>query len=415
MHATHLWFIVLFRSVVTFYLQDDSEYSTDAEPCNAGCKNGGQCLYGGCTCPYNSMGLSLWGGSDCSVPQDACRANGFVCSPNGQCNTGSATCQCNSGWHGPNCEYPSTCSMTCANGGQPRLVPGNPLFCTCDCTYALSNYGGPTCSNCQLDCGRGSPQGSCTLPPCDVWIDPCSSCTCPQWWTGPKCNTPYIQAQILLSTNTQSSNINLGVYSNKSAYLMWAQSYVLPALALTSSTYTSTVTVSDAQAQGNSVLVTIQFTGATSVATQIRDNLLRSITDPNSAFTISPAGAAVQGNTFKPQNPPTGPDNSNRAAYLASIIVPVLVGAIILGLVIYCVVTRCKSGGGGGGGGGAGTSSLGSGSVQSPSRIPNPSQASGDIPLDSRHDVNGPLRDRGETSGINNLDEGEPGGETEGS
>jgi len=237
-----------------------------------------------------------------------------------------------------------------------------------------------------LDCGKGSP------------VAGCSSCTCPQWWGGTKCEQPYVIAQFVLNTKTQGSNVDLSVPSNQSAYIQWVQTSVLIPMKIGS--YSSDVVVSDAQPQGDSVLVTVQFYGAQKLA--LRDNLI-TIVKSNKPFGISPLGATIQVSSAQAHDPPTS-SPSNQAAYLASIIVPVIIGFILIAILIFCLVKKCGQGGGGGSGGGTGggrsnQQDEGVGNIQSPSRIPASSTA--DIALDSRHDVQmDPIRDRGETSGV---------------
>ncbi|CAF1028800.1 unnamed protein product [Adineta steineri] len=58
MHRFYFFFILLFRFVEGFYLQNDSEdYVPEQEPCNTLCQNGGQCFLSSfCICPKGFSG-----------------------------------------------------------------------------------------------------------------------------------------------------------------------------------------------------------------------------------------------------------------------------------------------------------------------------------------------------------------------
>ncbi len=153
----------------------------------APCLNSGVCSASGatCTCPTGVTGAS------CQT--DPCAA--VTCQNSGVCvntQSGTASCQCQSGFSGNYCEVSSsTCSMTCANGG---MIANGCTSCTCP---ASKFWTGSTCATCSLPCANGAAAAA-----------DCESCLCGPGYGGTLCNQVMLclQLRLTISYSTYTAN-----------------------------------------------------------------------------------------------------------------------------------------------------------------------------------------------------------------
>jgi len=172
---------------------------------NVNCLNGGTCYSGQCVC------LPAWKNATCNVPVDSCEQKGVDCGIWGKCD-GGGHCTCVAGWSGDICQYPPNCNIRCSHNGLPNdptmaVLPGNSWGCTyCDC---VGGYEGTTCDQCGIECFHGGSVNSL-----------CSSCTCPTWYTGERCELKYWIASFKVDINPPNFDLNKASGSSQLAEIV---------------------------------------------------------------------------------------------------------------------------------------------------------------------------------------------------
>lgn len=106
------------------------------------------------------------------------------CGANGQCNTATNTCTCNSGWSGAQCNQ-AVCSPTCGVNATCTA----PNTCTCN-SGSLCNQ--PICSP------ACSTNATCTAT---------NTCTCNSGWSGSQCNQPICSPACGVNATCTAPNV----------------------------------------------------------------------------------------------------------------------------------------------------------------------------------------------------------------
>jgi len=135
-------------------------------------------------------------GANCSIPLTSCQQAGHDCSVWSTCS--GTTCQCNTGFSGDACQYPTGCNTICKNNATLVYSPDSVNVVRCSKCACLAGWTGADCGTCSLLCGNGGKP--------DQW---CQTCTCPQYWMGAKCEMPYISATVLYNAMPKSASLDI--------------------------------------------------------------------------------------------------------------------------------------------------------------------------------------------------------------
>lgn len=136
-------------------------------------------------------------GTDCDIKVDACIAAGLDCGIYGECHATEAECVCaeDTGFTGDLCQYGPTCDLTCKNGG----IPLDPLECLSEKCVSCNRFGlyeGDLCQTCGLECSNGATKNK-----------DCLTCKCAPFFTGEKCQTPFVSATMSFNIDPSTSDI----------------------------------------------------------------------------------------------------------------------------------------------------------------------------------------------------------------
>eukprot|EP00906_Rhabdomonas_costata_P016852 RCo024212 len=144
------------------------------------CSGNGDCLGNGtCSCYGNYAGpdcstcLPTYGGANCT---QLCPGNG-TCGGRGNCSAATATCVCNTGWFGDQCQCNATMRANCFPTCPPNVFG---LNCSNLCP-GVQNISGVLTAACNLDNRTVSP-GTCMPVSNDYAV-----CSCTTGWTGAFC------------------------------------------------------------------------------------------------------------------------------------------------------------------------------------------------------------------------------------
>jgi len=305
LEANKKYFFRLWLSDKTF---DDGTVFTVTDPNCIGitCLNGGTCYDGLCECP-----LEFQGTQTCAIKRSPCDLAGNPCSIYGTCNDATGHCDCDPlyKYSGDMCQYPPSCSVRCDHGSLWNAADVTNLNCQmCVC---IGNWIGDSCSQCGLDCQNGgSVDGDCFV------------CTCPQWWTGYRCETPYITATIILDVNPDATPFSLT--ADKAQLIYQLQADLAWALNLDDN---SVLQVHDIVAHGNQLEVTLWFVGGSSsspgytgdIRITTRNNLETKLNDPTSDIHSAYIASRLEPNSLETHDPPAVNPSAGASGLLPSL------------------------------------------------------------------------------------------------